>query len=420
MASTITEYSSSDLLNIFNPIFDEIRKDAAARERNRTLLFEQIGWLREKKFGALRVPVELGGYGASVVQLFDLLIQLAAADSNIPQSLRLHFSRVERIVLDSELEKQKVWIERVARGELFGNATTEAPGPAIGEVRTRVVPHADGNFRLNGRKAYGTGSLYSQWIPVVAVDHKGDRITAIVPADRPGVTLVDDWGGFGQRLTATGTTIFEDVVVYADELSEHGKRTSRSGSGFAQLVHLATLAGVAAATARDVTEKVAGRQRVYYTGPGGLPRHDPIIQTQVGKIGAAANAARSIVLGAAASIQDAWLLWNQHGEHAPATEEAYIQADLAISSAQVTLVPLVLGAATELFDALGASAIDANTGLDRHWRNARALSSHNPHLYKARVIGDYLLNGTLPPLFVAGDDVGVLPNQEAARSTEAA
>lgn len=404
-------YSVSNVKSIFKPIFERIQKEAASRDFNRTLVFEQIGWLREKQFGALRLPVELGGYGLSLVDSFDLLIELSAADSNINQALRLHFSRVERLVIDAKNEKQKIWIERVAKGELFGNATTEAPGNKIGEILTKVTPHADGNFRLNGRKAYGTGSLYAQWIPVVAVDHQGNRVTVIVPHDRQGVNLVDDWGGFGQRLTATGSSIFEDVVVYADEIFAQSKQISRAGSGHAQLSHLATLAGVAAAAARDVTEKVAARSRVYYTGSGGLPRTDAIIQAQVGKIIATANTARSIVLGAAQALEEAWHYWQREGEGAAATEEAYVRADVAISSAQVTLIPLVLNATTELFDALGASAIDAQTGLDRHWRNARALSSHNPHLFKARVIGDYFLNQTLPPIFVAGDDVGALPGK---------
>ena len=416
MTATKNEYTTHELLAIFKPIFEKIRTDASSRERSRTLLFEQIGWLRDARFGALRVPVSQGGYGASIVQLFEVLIELAAADSNIPQALRLHFSRVERLMVGNELDKQKVWVERVARGELFGNATTEPPGTPIGEIRTQVLPHADGNFRLNGKKAYGTGSLYAQWIPVIGVDEQGNRVIITVPADRKGVTLLDDWDGFGQRLTATGSSIFDDVVVYADEISAHIKKTLRAGSGFAQLVHLATIAGVARAIARDVSEKVAARQRVYYTGPGGLPRHDPIIQMQVGKIGAVASSARAIVLGAAQALQDAWHIWNVEGEDSAATDEAYVNADIEISSAQVTLIPLVLTAATELFDTLGATAIDVKGGLDRHWRNARALSSHNPHLYKARVIGDYLLNEELPPIFVAGDDVGVIADPAVAAS----
>jgi alkylation response protein AidB-like acyl-CoA dehydrogenase len=400
----------AELHDRFGPLFERIRRSAVSCELDRTLLFEQVGWLREQRFGALRIPVEFGGYGTTLVQLFDLLIELGAAESNLPQSLRLHFHRVEQLVVNLQgKQKQKFWLEQAARGDLFGNATTEPADTPIGEIRTRVAPHADGNFRLNGKKAYGTGSLYAQWIPVEAVDDGGKRVTVIVPADRRGVTLVDDWGGFGQRLTATGSSIFEDVVVHDDEILGDGKPATRAGSNFPQLVHLATLAGIAAAAARDVTEKVASRRRVYSTGSGDLARHDPIIQAEVGKIAAAASAARAIVLGAAASLEEAWHRWKEDGAAVPATEQAYIKSDIAISSAQVVLVPLVLGATSQLFDALGASAIDAKAALDRHWRNARAVSSHNPYLYKARRVGDFHLNGTPPPIFVPGNDVGVSP-----------
>jgi len=57
----------------------------------------------------------------------------------------------------------------------------------------------------------------------------------------------------------------------------------------------------------------------------------------------------------------------------------------------------VLRAATRLFDALGASATRSTTALDRHWRNARTVSSHNPLVYKARIVGDWVINGRTPP-----------------------
>jgi alkylation response protein AidB-like acyl-CoA dehydrogenase len=75
----------------------------------------------------------------------------------------------------------------------------------------------------------------------------------------------------------------------------------------------------------------------------------------------------------------------------------------------VAIIPLVLEATGQIFDVLGASATDRGLALDRHWRNARTVASHNPHLYKARLIGDHALNGALPPIFSAGADVGVSP-----------
>lgn len=401
--------TDAQLRDRFRPVFERIRQGTVVRELDRTLLFQEVGWLREQKFGALRLPHELGGYGASLVQLFDLLIDLGAAESNLPQSLRLHFHRVEHLLNGRPGAQRTIWLDRVAQGDLFGNATTEAPGARIGEVNTKVVLQADGSFRLSGRKAYGTGSLYAQLIPVEAVDEHGDRLTAIVPADRDGVTLVDDWGGFGQRLTATGSSIFDNVIVQPDEILRAPKRLTRVGSNFPQLVHLATLAGIAAGAARDAREHVVARRRIYSTGSGDLARNDPLIQAEVGKIAAAASAARSIVLGAAGLLEDASARWAEDGAGAPATEQAYVEADIAISSAQVVLVPLVLNATTQLFDALGASAIDAKTALDRHWRNARAVSSHNPWVYKARRVGEFYLNDTLPPIFIPGHDVGVSP-----------
>ena len=60
-------------------------------------------------------------------------------------------------------------------------------------------------------------------------------------------------------------------------------------------------------------------------------------------------------------------------------------------------IDLVLQAATIAFDALGASAVRRSAALDRHWRNARTLASHNPRIYKERIVGDYAVNAAAPP-----------------------
>ena len=72
----------------FRPIFQKIAETALQREQQRELPYEPIQWLKQAGFGAVRVPVQYGGAGASVPQLFQLLIELASADSNVPQALR--------------------------------------------------------------------------------------------------------------------------------------------------------------------------------------------------------------------------------------------------------------------------------------------------------------------------------------------
>ena len=74
-------------------------------------------------------------------------------------------------------------------------------------------------------------------------------------------------------------------------------------------------------------------------------------------------------------------------------------ATMAHGSRQtVTVVSdLVLEATTIIFDALGASSTAKNLGLDRYWRNARTIATHNPRVYRDRIVGDFAVNGTPPP-----------------------
>jgi alkylation response protein AidB-like acyl-CoA dehydrogenase len=81
-----------DLAAPFRPVFRRIREGATQRECDRVLPFEQIQWLKDAGFGAVRLPEEYGGRGATLPELFALLAELAEADSNLTQALRVHFA----------------------------------------------------------------------------------------------------------------------------------------------------------------------------------------------------------------------------------------------------------------------------------------------------------------------------------------
>ena len=404
------EVTDQELFARFQPIFDRIADGAVDRERERRLAIDEVGWLREAGFGAVRVPRAAGGGGASLRQLYRLLVALGRADSNLPQALRQHFFHVEMLILGDGAERNRDLVQHVVAGDLFGNATTEAGDAVLGKIGTRIVPAPDGEgFLLSGRKFYSTGNLYAQWVPVAAVDEHDAPVSVLVPRDREGVVVHDDWRGFGQRLTASGTTEFHDVRVAASEVLRIDEPGSILGAGFHQLVLLATLAGIAGAASRDSVRLVQARKRVHTTGPGLLPVNDPIVQTSVGQSVAAEVQAAALVDATAAVIEDAWRSWNDPAAGPEHTTELFVRAELVVAAAQAVIVPTVIETTGRLFDTLGASALDEGQALDRHWRNARTVSSHNPHLYKARMLGDYALNGTLPQGFQAGSDVGRLP-----------
>jgi len=393
--------SSQQLFERFRPVFQRIAEHATRREIARELAYEPVAWLNAERFGALRVPLEHGGIGASVEQLYDLLIELGEADSNLPQILRAHFGFIERLLAEIDPALHGPWMRLAAEGVVFGNATTELGDGPIGTMQTTLRRDGDA-WLLDGDKYYSTGTLYADWISVSAQrindDGSSDRVIALVPAEAQGVERVDDWTGFGQRLTASGTTRFRNVRVKPENVLLYVRDQPTPLTAHFQLTHLATLAGIARAIVRDAVAFVQPRKRVYSHGGGSTPREDPLVQQVIGQLASTAFIAASTVQAVARGLGEI----DRHrarGEAAP--ESLLFEVELNTAKAQAGIVDAVLQAGTRLFDIGGASALQEDRRLDRHWRNARTLASHNPTIYKGRVVGDHLLNGARPTFYWA-------------------
>lgn len=377
----------------FRPVFDRISEGAVRRERERVLPHEEFGWLKEAGFGALRVPLELGGLGASLPQLFDLLIDLAEADTNLAQAFRSHLALVEDRLVAPRAEGE-VWLRRFAAGELAGNGWTEIGAVRIGDTITKVTPDGDG-YVVNGQKYYSTGSLFADWIDTYATrSDTGEAVIAIVRADQTGVERLDDWQGFGQRLTGTGTTHYRNARLEPDGLIPFETRF-RYQTAFYQLVLNAVLAGAALAAVRDAGRIVQTRKRGFSHGSGGPVREDPQVLQVIGRARAFAYGARAATLAAAEAAQTAFE--TSQADDVEADRKANIEAELQSGAAQSVATELALRATSDVFNALSASASDQGLALDRHWRNARTAASHNPVIYKERIYGDHAVNGTEPP-----------------------
>lgn len=389
LLSTGTDYDA--LAAAFRPIFTRIAQGAAEREQQRILPDEPIRWLKEAGFGTLRIPREKGGWGASLPQLSALLIELAQADSNLPQALRAHFAFVEDQLNQPDSAGRDRWFRRFLDGELVGSGWTEIGAVKLGEVNTRVTP-TEGGWRLDGEKFYSTGALYADWIDVFArrSDTASDVI-ALVSTQQTGVVREDDWDGFGQRLTGSGTTRFTGARVETEHVYDFAQRF-RYQTAFYQHVLLATLAGIGLAVERDAAQGVKHRSRMYSHGNAAVPRDDAQVLQVVGQISSWAWATRAAVLQAAESLQQAYVAHVSDDEALIARRNQLAE----VEAAQVIASDWIPRAATELFNALGASDTRTRLALDRHWRNARTVASHNPVIYKARNIGNWLVNGEAP------------------------
>jgi len=389
VATAAAESRYQELLDRFSAVFARIAEGSREREQRRILPFEQVQWLKEAGFTTLRVPESHGGSPISHEHLFRLLIELAAADSNVAHLLRSHFSFVETISLQPA-EFQDRWFPKVLEGQIFGNAATERGGNALGTTNTKLVKKA-GGWVLHGEKYYTTGSIFADWIVVMATTEGIEgRQYAIVDRNAEGVEILDDWDGFGQPLTGTGTAIFSEVLVAPENIIQR-KVASTLEPAFFQLCLLSVLVGIGKAARNEAASIVATRTRTFNTGSGSLFKDDPQIQELVGRLAANVFAAESIVTMAARELDAA--VDQQLGLD---PESAYLRAELAVQQAHVATPKLILDATSELFDVTGASAVSTSKSLDRFWRNARTVATHNPVAFKARSVGDYFINGTVP------------------------
>lgn len=393
----------------FRPLFDDIADGASHREKDHELPAAQIRALAAAGFGALRVPVQEGGFGASLQQLFALLTELAAADASIPQALRAHFAFVEDRLLADPGASRDAWLERFVRGEIVGNAWTEIGAVEVGQVQTKVDPAPDlgpDAFRVNGTKYYSTGSIFADWIDVYSErTDTGRRVIAAVDAHQPGVLHRDDWDGFGQQTTGSGTSIFTDALVQQENLIDFETRFKYQ-TAFYQAVLLAVQAGSIRAAEREFAGEVRRRTRTFSHAAAPVWREDPQILQIIGELSAAGFAGEAIVERVAAALQqahDAAVDLRAGRISREREEEVNDGAELASAQGQVVLTPLSGDALSHAFDALAASATSTAKNLDRHWRNARTAGNHNPAVFKARLIGDLAVNGaSLPRVWAIG------------------
>lgn len=378
----------------FRPIFEKIKSSRHERELNHILPFEQIQWLKDSGFTRLRLSEADGGFNTTIPELFALFIELAEADANLPQALRVHFGFVEDILLHKNIAFRESWISRIVKGQTVGSAWSEGGKQSIHQFQTHLSKNNQGETILNGEKFYTTGSLYADWIDVGITDLDGNQSTIIIPRIAEGVNVIDDWNGFGQVLTASGTTQFENVVVDPSFIIEEGTRFKYS-SAFYQLIQLAIITGLARSASYEVSSEVHKRSRNYSHANANHVRHDAQVLQVVGKIRSAAYSSAAIIEKNAQALQRAYESGLQSNEQYEADQNAI--AELEVAQSQTIITDLVLNASTIIFDALGASATDKNLALDRFWRNVRTLASHNPRIYKDRIVGDFSVNGTLPP-----------------------
>ena len=382
--------SDAQALKVAAELAEHFKRDSALRDRERRLPHEELELFSRSGLWGISVPKAFGGAGVSSVTLAKVTQLIAEADSSLGQIPQNHFYALEVLRVNGSVEQQKRLYAEVLAGQRFGNALAELGNKTAHDRTTRLTRDGDG-YRINGRKFYATGALYAQRIPTSVVDEQGVQHLAFVPRDAAGLTVIDDWSGFGQRTTGSGSVVFDNVFVSADDVVPFQTAFERPTTvgPLAQILHAAIDTGIARAAYQDALHFVRTRTRPWIDSGIEKAVDDPLTLHSFGKLGIRLHAAEALLERAGVFLDRA---------QADSTAENVAAASIAVAEARAISTEISLAAGSTLFELAGSQATLAEHGLDRHWRNARVHTLHDPVRWKYHAIGNYYLNDTNPPL----------------------
>jgi SfnB family sulfur acquisition oxidoreductase len=367
----------------------QFAESASDRDIDRLLPHHELDALSQSGLLSITVPSEYGGLDVSNAVLAEITAILAEADGSIGQIPQNHFYILEALRTDGSEEQKKFFFGRALAGDRFGNALSERGTKTVGHYNTRITRDGLG-YRINGSKFYSTGVIFADWITVFALDEDERLTMSFVPRGTEGIEIVDDWDGFGQRTTGSGTTILNNVYVRADAVVFHHKgfeRPTTIGS-VGQIIHAGVDLGIARAAFAETVDFVKTTSRPWMDSGVDRASDDPLTVAKVGQIAIRLEAATAVVERAGQKVDIAQI---------DPSEANVVAATLAVAAAKVLTTEIALEASNTLFELAGTSSVRVGLNLDRHWRNARTHTLHDPVRWKYHVVGNFHLNGVTPP-----------------------
>ncbi|POU25334.1 SfnB family sulfur acquisition oxidoreductase [Acinetobacter sp. ACNIH3] len=380
--------SDKEALEIARNLADQFKAGAVQRDAERILPFEEIEAYSQSGLWAITVPKQYGGAEVSSYTVAQIIALMSGVDGSIGQIPQNHFYGLEILRNNgTEEQKQKLYTE-VLKGARFGNALAEFKTKTAAQRQT-AIRKAEQGYVINGEKFYCTGSLFAHRIPTLVVDEHEQQFLAFVPRDSEGLTLIDDWSGFGQRTTGSGTVKFDNVPVLEEDVVRFDTAYSRPtiSGPFAQLLHASIETGIARAAFEETLNRVR-QARPWIDSGVDQATDDPLTKFELGRVVADVRASEVLLKQAAYAVDSA---------KADPTEASVAKASLDAAKVRAHSTETALKASSKLIELAGSRGSQREDGLDRFWRNARVHTLHDASRWKYYFIANYLLNGVLPP-----------------------
>ena len=386
--------SQDEALAIATELAAAFRDGAARRDAELILPGDEVEEMTRRGLYGLTVPAWLGGPDLPMSAVAEVLRILATGDPNLAQLPHSHYVYVNLLRCCGSRDQQRELLSAVRDGARFGNAQAEAGTRTPDQIRTSIVPDGSG-YVITGEKFYCTGAWFAHIIPVLARGQDGAAYAVFVPRTARGLTVLDDWAGLGQRTTASGTVRLEGVrvgpgAVVARDPVFGGPTTD---GAFAQLMHAAIDAGIARGALDEAAAFVRAKARPWFEAGVDKAADDPLLVQRAGELAVTVRAAETLLADAGRQLDAA------EGERAAGRLDAQQAgaASIAVAIAKAAADRAAVDTASALFELGGTRSAAAGLNLDRHWRNARTHTLHDPVRWKLQHIGRWTLTGTPPP-----------------------
>lgn len=386
-----TAKNTTDYVAIAASLAREFAETAVERDRQGGTPTQELNRLRESGLLKLLIPEEFGGLGQNWIVALEVVREIAKTDASVAQLLGYHYvNAVVPKLFGTSQQKAHFYSETARHNWYWADAVNPRDPEPI------LIPEG-ANFRLQGRKSFATGTKGSDRIVVTATRQDlGNVLFAVIPRDREGVEVNDDWDYIGQQQTDSGSVNFNNVLVYAEEIQGDPNSTDPPRP-FATLVSPAIQAvfanfylGIALGAFAAAKSYTLTLMRPWIFSPASRASQDPYIIERYGDLWVDLSAAINHLDQVGTVLQSAW----DKGSQLTPAERG--ETAVTVATAKVFTTKIALEVTSKIFEVTGTRAAASQYGFDRFWRNVRTHTLHDPVFYKAYEVGNWVLNEQIP------------------------
>ena len=374
--------------DIAKQLANEFKKTAAERDKAGGNPKQQRDLIRQSGLLSLSIPKEYGGQGESWKTIFQTVRTIAQVDSSLAHVYGFHHLLIATVQLFSQPEQYADWFKQTAEQNLFWGNTLNPL-----DRRTTAQQISENEFIFHGDKSFCSGSIDSDILLCSGFNEEDKLLIGVIPTKREGVSFLGDWNNMGQRQTDSGTSHFEQVKIFKDELLLNPGPLSTPYSSLrpliAQLTFVHLFLGVAEG-AFELAKETVQSQKAWSKSLVENAVNDPFTQKHFAEFYVQLESVRLLTEKAIETFQQAW------DKGSELNSEQRGEVSIAIATAKIAATNTSLFITQNIFQVMGARATTAKLNIDRFWRNVRTQTLHDPIDYKYQEVGEWVLTNKVP------------------------